>query len=69
MNSPGGSATASEQIGRAIERCKLAGKPVVCHMGGMAASGGYWMAMECDKIVAMPTTSEQPRQCNPQRSP
>ena len=57
VDSPGGSATASELMGRAIQRCRHgANKPVVCYMGGVAASGGYWMAMECDRIVAQPTT-------------
>ena len=57
VDSPGGSATASELMGRAIQRCRHgANKPLVCYMGGVAASGGYWMAMECDRIVAQPTT-------------
>jgi protease-4 len=56
VNSPGGSDTASEQIRRAIESAKSAGKPVVVSMGPYAASGGYWIASGASAIVAQPTT-------------
>jgi protease-4 len=56
VNSPGGSDTASEQIRRAIEGAKSAGKPVVVSMGPYAASGGYWIASGASAIVAQPTT-------------
>ncbi|NNC37774.1 MAG: signal peptide peptidase SppA [Hyphomonadaceae bacterium] len=56
VNSPGGSATASDQIWDAVDRAKEAGKPVVISMGQYAASGGYYVAANADKIVALPTT-------------
>ncbi len=56
IDSPGGSAVASETIRQAIERLKQAGKPVIVSMGSMAASGGYWMASAADEIWAYPTT-------------
>lgn len=56
VNSPGGSVFASEQIRRGILRIKQAGKPVIVSMGGMAASGGYWISMNADEIWASPTT-------------
>jgi protease-4 len=49
VDSPGGSALASDQIWRAIQKCE---KPVVASMGDMAASGGYYISMGCDKIFA-----------------
>lgn len=55
VNSPGGSAYASEQIWRAIADLK-AEKPVVVSMSDVAASGGYYIACNADKIVAQPTT-------------
>lgn len=55
INSPGGSALASDVMWREIELAK-AEKPVIASMGDVAASGGYYMAMGCDKIVAQPTT-------------
>ncbi len=55
INSPGGSALASDLIWRAVQRCREA-KPVVASMGGVAASGGYWIAMGCDRILAQPST-------------
>jgi protease-4 len=55
INSGGGSAYASEQIWKAITDLK-AEKPVVVSMGDMAASGGYYIACNADKIVAQPTT-------------
>ena len=56
VSSPGGSPSASDQIHDAVERAKEAGKPVVVSMGQYAASGGYYVAANADKIVAMPTT-------------
>ncbi len=55
INSGGGSAYASEQIWRAVSLLRKE-KPVVISMGGMAASGGYYMACGADYIVAEPTT-------------
>jgi len=56
IDSPGGSAQASEAIRSEIVRLKKSGKPVVVSMGSMAASGGYWMATAADQIWAAPTT-------------
>ncbi len=56
IDSPGGSAGASETIRRAILRLKQSGKPVVVSMGSVAASGGYWMASAADEIWASPVT-------------
>jgi protease-4 len=56
VNSPGGSATASEIILREVRLLREAGKPVVVSMGNVAASGGYWIASLADRIVAEPTT-------------
>ncbi|MFQ5345376.1 MAG: signal peptide peptidase SppA [Mariprofundus sp.] len=56
IDSPGGSAQASEAIRSEIVRLKKSGKPVVVSMGSMAASGGYWMATPADQIWASPTT-------------
>lgn len=56
LNTPGGSAAASDQIWDAVERAKKAGKPVVVSMGQYAASGGYYVSANADKIVAWPTT-------------
>lgn len=55
INSPGGSPAASQEMYRAIRRAR-AEKPVVCSMGDVAASGGYYMAAACDKIYANPST-------------
>ena len=55
VDSPGGSALASDVIWRAVEELKRH-KPVVASMGGMAASGGYYVAMAADRIVADPAT-------------
>lgn len=55
INSGGGSAYASEQMWRAIQLLKTK-KPVVVSMGGLAASGGYYMACGADHIIAEPTT-------------
>ncbi|NBO76727.1 MAG: hypothetical protein EBV28_06935, partial [Betaproteobacteria bacterium] len=56
VNSPGGSAFASEQIRRELELTRAAGKPVVVSMGDVAASGGYWIAMAADEVIAEPST-------------
>ncbi|MFM2590479.1 signal peptide peptidase SppA [Vibrio sp. TBV020] len=56
VDSPGGSAFASEVIRNEIEALKEAGKPVVASMSSLAASGGYWISMSADRIVAQPTT-------------
>jgi protease-4 len=56
VNSPGGSATASEIILREMQLVQEAGKPVVVSMGSVAASGGYWIACQADAILAQPTT-------------
>ncbi len=56
VNSGGGSAYASDVIAREIVKCKEAGKPVIVSMGGMAASGGYYIAAYADEIVAEETT-------------
>ncbi len=55
VNSPGGSAVASELIRHALERTKEV-KPVVISMGDFAASGGYWISMGGSKVVASPNT-------------
>jgi len=56
IDSPGGSAWASELIRRQIQQLKVAGKPVVASMGTVAASGGYWIAMDTDQIWASEST-------------
>lgn len=56
VDSPGGSAVASESIWREVVRVREAGKPVVVAMGGAAASGGYFVSCPADAIVALPTT-------------
>jgi protease-4 len=56
IDSPGGSVFGSELIRREVMLLREAGKPVVASMSGVAASGGYWIAMEADKIVASPRT-------------
>lgn len=56
VDSPGGSVTASDQILDAVKKAQAAGKPVVVSMGGVAASGGYYIATSADKIVAEPGT-------------
>ncbi len=55
VNSPGGSLTASDQIWREIELTKGV-KPIIASMGDVAASGGYFISMPCDTIVAQPNT-------------
>ena len=56
VNSPGGEVFASEQIRREVAALKKAGKPVVVSMGDVAASGGYWISMNADRIYADPST-------------
>ncbi len=52
VNSPGGSAFASEIVRRELELTRKAGKPVVVSMGDVAASGGYWISMSADAVIA-----------------
>jgi protease IV len=56
VDSPGGSVTASETIWREVKRARERGKPVVASMGAVAASGGYYVSMGADAIVANPGT-------------
>lgn len=56
VDSPGGSVFASEQIRRELELLREAGKPVVASMGDVAASGGYWISLGADEILADPST-------------
>ncbi|CAN7540991.1 signal peptide peptidase SppA [Rhizobacter sp. LjRoot28] len=56
VNSPGGSPYGSELIRRELELTRKAGKPVVVSMGDIAASGGYWISMAADEVVADPAT-------------
>ena len=53
INSGGGSATGSDQIWRAVKNAR---KPIVASMSDVAGSGGYWIAMGADKIIAQPQT-------------
>src|SRR5215831_14343433 len=56
VNSPGGSYVASDTIWREVVRARQAGTPIVVSMGDVAASGGYFIAMAADAIVAQPGT-------------
>ena len=56
VNSPGGEVFSSEQIRREVDALKKDGKPVVVSMGDVAASGGYWISMDADRIYADPST-------------
>ena len=56
IDSPGGSALASELIHRELELTRRSGKPVIVSMSSIAASGGYWIASAADEIWAAPTT-------------
>ena len=56
IDSPGGSTFASEVIRREVNELKAAGKPIVASMSTLAASGGYYIAMDADRIVASPAT-------------
>ncbi|MBI3369637.1 MAG: signal peptide peptidase SppA, partial [Burkholderiales bacterium] len=52
VDSPGGSAFGSELVRRELELTRLAGKPVVVSMGDLAASGGFWISMAADEVIA-----------------
>lgn len=56
VDSPGGSVWASEQIRRGVNELRADGKPVVASMGSVAASGGYWVSMDTDRIFAHEST-------------
>ncbi len=56
VDSPGGGVYPSEEIRREVAALKEAGKPVVVSMGDLAASGGYWISMNADRIYADPST-------------
>ncbi|MFA9430486.1 signal peptide peptidase SppA [Egicoccus sp. AB-alg2] len=56
VDSGGGSAVASDAIRRAVAYAREAGTPVVVSMGSLAGSGGYWIAMDADRILASPAT-------------
>ncbi len=56
VDSPGGSAFGSELIRRELELTRAAGKPVVVSMGNLAASGGYWISMSSDEVIADAST-------------
>jgi protease IV len=56
VDSPGGSYVASDTIWREVVQARKAGKPVIVSMGDLAGSGGYFVAMAADKIVAQPGT-------------
>ena len=56
VDSPGGSYVASDTIWREVVKARQAGKPVIVSMGDLAGSGGYFVAMAADKIVAQPGT-------------
>lgn len=56
VDSPGGSASASEYIRRELQLVRESGKPVVVSMGGIAASGGYWISAPADQIFASSST-------------
>ncbi len=56
VNSPGGSALGSEMVRRELELVRGVGKPVIVSMGDLAASGGYWISMAADEVIADPAT-------------
>ncbi len=56
VDSPGGAVFPSEQIRRQVALTREAGKPVIVSMGNVAASGGYWISMNADAIIADPST-------------
>ncbi|MGE5547877.1 MAG: signal peptide peptidase SppA [Solirubrobacterales bacterium] len=56
VDSPGGSYVASDTVWNEVRRARAAGKPVVASMGGVAASGGYFVSMGADRVVAQPGT-------------
>jgi len=56
INSPGGVVAPTQEISSAVQRVRKAGKPVVASLGAVAASGGYYVAVSCDRIYANPGT-------------
>lgn len=56
VDSPGGSYVGSDTVWNEVQRARAAGKPVVASMAGLAASGGYFVAMGADRVVAQPAT-------------
>ncbi|HXS73169.1 MAG TPA: signal peptide peptidase SppA [Rhodanobacteraceae bacterium] len=56
VNSPGGEVYAAEEIRREVALARASGKPVIVSMGDVAASGGYWISMNADRILAEPDT-------------
>ena len=56
VNSPGGEVYAAEEVRREVQLAREAGKPVIVSMGDVAASGGYWISMDADRILAEPDT-------------
>jgi protease-4 len=56
VDSPGGSVFASEVIAQEVEALQEAGKPVVASLGSVAASGGYWISVVADRVIASPAT-------------
>src|SRR5690606_30937010 len=56
VNSPGGEVFAAEEIRREVAQTRAAGIPVVVSMGDVAASGGYWISMNANRIFAEPNT-------------
>ncbi len=56
VDSPGGSVSASDQILHAVKKAQAAGKKVVVSMGPLAASGGYYISLSADRIIAQPAT-------------
>ncbi len=56
IDSPGGAVYPAEQIRREVELTRKAGKPVIVSMGDVAASGGYWIGMNANRILAEPNT-------------
>jgi protease-4 len=56
VDSPGGSYVASDAIRRAVQQLRASGRPVVASMGSVAASGGFFVSMPAERVVALPTT-------------
>lgn len=56
IDSPGGTVAASQEIAEEIDKVRKSGKPVIASMGDTAASGAYWIACSCDRIMANPGT-------------
>lgn len=57
INSPGGGISASQEIYEAVKKCRDSGKVIIASMGAVAASGGYYVAMGADSIMANPGTT------------